>query len=118
MYTFQLLEDLGIHEEVFLLRDVNFTGTVGDRRSSVVAMTILHSLLSQEGLLKAWLKLDDRLLAHARGDLGTRRRLYLAVALLPFRNLQSPPKQKVKPVSAVIRDGLKVSQAQMLATDS
>ncbi|KAG9016272.1 CCA tRNA nucleotidyltransferase, mitochondrial [Tulasnella sp. 427] len=109
LHSLQLVEELGVHEEIFYLASsAKPSRPVGPRRSSLISATLLAALISED--FKSPLpRLEERLTSHTVADLGTRRRLYLAAALTPFRDVSCPEKKKMIPASeVVIREGVKL----------
>ncbi|KAG8909753.1 CCA tRNA nucleotidyltransferase, mitochondrial [Tulasnella sp. 417] len=109
LHSLQLVEELGVHDEIFYLApSAKPSGPLAPRKTSVIAATLIAALLSRE--FKSPLpELHEQLTSHAIADLGTRRRLYLAAALTPFRDVSCPEKKKTIPASeVVIREGVKL----------
>lgn len=111
LHSLQLVEELGVHDEIFYLApSAKPSQPVAPRKTSLIAATLIATFLSR-GFNSPLPQLDERLTSHPLADHGTRRRLYLAAALTPFRDVSCPEKKKIIPASeVVIREGAKVKQ--------
>lgn len=108
LHSFQLINDLSVHAEIFYLPPTHKPSPEPkSRQTALIAATLLSRLLSPSP--SPLPQLENLLRRHTVSDLATRRRLYLAAALTPFRDTFCTEKKKqVATSEIVLREGVKV----------
>jgi len=121
LFSLDMIDSLHLHDSVFWLppaMESSLSGPPAARSRGLVAATILDSLLSHIRVAGSIVgrqrprydlpQTHPALLTHA-SDPNVQRRLFLAAALTPFRNVTLPDKKRaVTAAEAIIREGLRV----------